>query len=338
MIYSYLVETEQENLRGFTGRDNPDDETGTCLPIKTVRPPALIRTSRLLREEYLPYFFQHTIFRVDARCDYLAIHYRDPDTGDYQRAFDRPAAEWLASLHRPNGDADYIRFRHLMYVPVLRDNSPLGFRLHIVVDARKHVYKVDMHIFKGWTTPGSILFDGGMQALTMPKHVGWALDTLCRSVRGEVLNLEFMAGLERQFGSEYTLKNPVEHAIVAATSGQSEVVNAVKDMLYSIGSDTFARGVVQGTNHCHSEVIPLLKSSESGMDFNRRYPAVKGDRACDLFHRSYGKGGKHSDGIEANWKSNVRMRQIMLWSKADELDKVDLLSWSNEGWYTFHWF
>lgn len=169
-IYNHVVEDEQLTQRRLT---DPDVHgTQTALPWAHIRPPALIRVNRLLRTEYLPYFFLHTHFQIDARTSIRDInaavensishiqrnvhHNFDPATLRPQPT-DEPAGHWLESLRGLD-----LKIRHLQFRPLMVGGEPLGDILDIEYFPRVKVYRMRHRVDEGWGDPAPLTVADGM--------------------------------------------------------------------------------------------------------------------------------------------------------------------------------
>ena len=63
-IYHHVLQEEQEDKLQYVGTGREGIPYDFCIPLRTIRPPALGRVGRATRCEYLPIFFKATCFRL----------------------------------------------------------------------------------------------------------------------------------------------------------------------------------------------------------------------------------------------------------------------------------
>lgn len=172
IIYSYVVPDERGIYQQYAGHFPTTQQF--CLPLHEIRPPALGRVSRMLRYEYLPYYFKSTCFRillpieqgVGARTimEQMALDRNNYDNRD----LDPTARKWLDSImHMPN-----VRFRHLQYRLVDLMGYVLGASINVAFIPSRRSYKVEYRVDDGRLSTNNIGSSGdSVSSWLTPKYV-----------------------------------------------------------------------------------------------------------------------------------------------------------------------
>ncbi|KAK5169104.1 uncharacterized protein LTR77_006413 [Saxophila tyrrhenica] len=269
-IFDYLP----EEVDAFGGHD-PNNLW--CRELQTVRPPVLVRVSRVLRNEYLQLFFATTTFRMNADVDCVINNVFTEDDPNGPRnpfAFAAPlnyvagghqstpsekvARAWLSSIGGAfSNERELVMFRHIIYNPITKHGVPLGFTLE--VHFRRRAYQIDVYRNEGWVDVYDMVARGGLKALFAPDKIVEILEEACRRSRDEVLDWDMVTKLEDTFGRHdgydadwFGRSCPTFEAARAAGMETAEML-----------PEEWWDALRAEDRHCFSKEVPLLDEGAS---------------------------------------------------------------------------
>ena len=179
-VYSYTAESEQEHHLEYSRDSNTHISTNMCLPLRKIRPPALIRVCKTTRQEYLPYYFKTMYFRINVDIQSSFSH---------DSIVDASAKSWLNSLLQSQNDL--FRFRHVEFRLVDHYNPWIGACLIIRFAGHRRKYEVDFKLDQGWDIARAITRTSlKNHVICCTKQVLKRLKQACELSKDEVLDLE----------------------------------------------------------------------------------------------------------------------------------------------------
>jgi hypothetical protein len=217
IIYANVFETEQEDKQEYIGNNRISPHNEVCMSLSKIRPPSLGRVCKTLREEYLPYYFKATCFRVYVNMD-INDHPFNPahKWPNYQTdlvSLDRPAKAWLDSL-QPLHD---LRFRNVQFRLVRAGCIPLSANFNIAYNAKARQYECEFGLDKAWAGWYGVFGRGGTSqwesARIMPQHIWMILRAASETAKDEFLDWEHLAYMIDHFDA-YDLFGRVSEAII----------------------------------------------------------------------------------------------------------------------------
>ena len=238
-IYSFLIYTEQENDLEYVGKyfDNaPDGEL--CTPVDNIRPPSLVRVCRTLRQEYLPYYFRETIFRVYVDISANIRLPGHPALTEWCGLIDLIIVErgystlkgstrhWIDSLK----GAQETPLRNIQFRLLYNDDRRLGANFNVRFDARSQRYQCSFTIDNGWHVDRRIEWSPRRtSAIGMPQLVWDLLKCYNQECSGEILDwycVQFlMLGFMENFFDANVDINEVARKSLVEWSGESDPVS-----------------------------------------------------------------------------------------------------------------
>ena len=198
-VYSYVLESEQENQQEYVGKHRNASKSQFCTPLFKIRPPALIRVCRTTRAEYLTLYFHQTCFRIHANVgnpptpgwDYIAWRLE-------RVSIDKAMDNWLNSL----SPLEHAIFRNVQF-RLSFNGAPLGASFNLVYNAQAEKYRCEFVMDDGWDGVYEIQRNRRIRGelCKRPEHAWRAFRKTCETRKEEFLDWEFILHLIWRLGS-----------------------------------------------------------------------------------------------------------------------------------------